>query len=93
MIPVWLAAKGYLFTWKACGHSMGMDDPSAVKRYKDEQVDTDLFGIPLCRELKAMSIERPMPLNLKNLLLLSPFIIIIVVGIIYICLAIAAGLR
>jgi hypothetical protein len=91
--PVWLAAKGYIFTWKACGHSMGVEDSSAVKRYTEEQVDTGLFGIPLCRDLKEMSIERPMPMNLKNILLLSPFLLIIAVGLIYICLAIASGIQ
>ena len=93
MIPIWIAAKGYLFTWNGCGHSMGLEDPSVVKRYKEEQVDTGLFGVPPCRELKLLSIERPMPFNLKNILLLSPFILIIAVALIFICLEIAAGIR
>ena len=29
-LPVWLASKGYMFTWQACGHSLDMDDPSVV---------------------------------------------------------------
>lgn len=91
--PVWLASKGYMFTWQACGHSLGMDDPSVVQRYKEEQVKTGLFGIPPCRELKALSIERPMPFNFKNMVLLSPFIIVIVVGLVYICLALIGVIR
>jgi len=93
MIPIWIAAKGYSFTWKACGHSMTMDDRSAVQRYKEEHVDTELFIVPPCSQLKQSNLERPMPFNFKNILLLSPFILIIVVGLIYICLAIASGLR
>lgn len=80
-VPVWLVAKGYLFTWKICGHSMGMDEPAGVERYKEEQVDTGLFGIPLCRDLKALSIERPMPFNVKNILILSSMVLIIVIAI------------
>lgn len=93
MIPIWITAKGYLFTWNTCGHSLGIDDSSAVKRYKEEQVDTGLFGVPPCTELKILAIERPMPFNLKNILILSPFILIIVVALIFICLEIASGIR
>ena len=93
MIPVWITAKGYLFTWNTCGHSMGLDDPSNIKKYKEEHVDTEFFVIPPCSQLKPFNLERPMPLSLKNILLLSPFILIIVVGLIYICLAIASGVR
>ena len=78
MIPVWILAKGYLFTWSACGHSMGMDDPVTVSRYKEEHVDTELFVLPPCRELKALDLVRPMPFNLKNFLILLPLILIII---------------
>ena len=93
MIPIWIIAKGYLFTWSICGHSLGIDNPSAAKRYKEEQVDTGLFGVPSCRELKLMVVERPMPFNLKNILILSPFILIIVLGLIFICWTIASEIR
>lgn len=86
MIPIWITAKGYLFTWNICGHSMSINDPTAVTRYKEEHVDTQLFVVPPCRELKILDLERPMPFNLKNILILSPFILIILVGLIYICL-------
>jgi hypothetical protein len=72
---------------------MGINDPSAVQRYKEEHVDTELFVVPPCGQLKPLDLERPMPFNLKNILLLSPFILIILVGLIYICLAIASGIR
>ncbi|HXQ37654.1 MAG TPA: hypothetical protein VN843_26820 [Anaerolineales bacterium] len=76
-IPFWLAAKGYLFTWKDCGHSMGMDDRSAVMRYKEEHVDTELFVVPPCNQLKPLELERPTPFNLKNILILSSMVLII----------------
>jgi hypothetical protein len=60
---------------------MGMDEPAAVERYKQEQVDTGLFSIPFCRDLKALSIERPMPFNVKNILILSSMVLIIVIAI------------
>ena len=91
-IPIMIVEKGYLFTWSACNHSMGLDDPIAVKQYKEEQVDTGILSIPLCEKLKPMTIERPMPINVKNILLLSPFILIIGLGLIYICL-VMLGLR
>jgi hypothetical protein len=65
---------------------MSINDPTAVTRYKEEHVDTQLFVVPPCRELKILDLERPMPFNLKNILILSPFILIILVGLIYICL-------
>jgi len=91
-IPVFIAEKGYLFTWSACNHSMGLDDLIAVKQYTEEQVDTGILSVPVCEKLKPMTIERPMPINAKNILLLSPFILIIGLGLLYICL-VMLGLR
>ena len=92
-IPIWRIGNGYQFTWKACNHAGRMDDSVAIQRYKEEQEDTGMFSIPLCEQLKPMYIEPPMAFNLKNILLLSPFILIILVGLIYICLQIATGIR
>jgi len=71
---------------------MGTDDPVVAKRYKEGQVDTGLLGVPLRQDLKLIIVERPMPINLKNILLLSPFILIILGGLISICYEIVIGI-
>jgi len=58
-----------------------MDDPSVVMRYKEEHVDTELFVVPPCGQLKPLILERPMPLNIKNILILSSMVLIIVLAI------------
>ena len=80
-IPIFIVEKGFLFTWGTCGHSMGMDDQSVVNRYREEHEETGLFIIPPCNQLKPLSIERPMPFNFKNILILSSMLLIIVLAI------------
>ena len=93
LIPLLVTDRGYEFVWKACKHELRMEDPAAVKRYKEEQVDTGMFSVASCDLLRPVHVAPRMAFNLKNLLLLSPFIIIILVGIIYICLVMIGILR
>ncbi|MEA1977879.1 MAG: hypothetical protein U9N80_08255 [Chloroflexota bacterium] len=74
-IPVKIVAHGYLFTWKECGHSLGMSDPKVVAQYESRRVISSHPVQPYLHELQPMGIKRPVPVTPMRLLLISPLIL------------------
>jgi hypothetical protein len=76
-IPTRTVARGYVFTWPECGHVLGMTDPKLLTEYETRFVISNQPGLPLCRELHPISVEKPIPLTRKGLLLLLPLILLV----------------
>ncbi len=74
-IPTRTVARGYLFTWNECAHSLGMANPSAVGLYEERCAAAGTYVPPDCRTLTPLRIDRPIPLTLPRLVLISPLIL------------------
>jgi hypothetical protein len=76
-IPTRTVARGYVFTWPECGHVLGMTDPKILADYETRFVVSGQPGLPLCHELHSISVDKPIPLTRKGLLLLLPLVLLV----------------
>ncbi len=58
-IKIKTLAEQFIFDWRQCNHRAVLYDKEDVARYKREQVETGILGVPYYHDMKLQMVEMP----------------------------------